>query len=107
MRIIVRTIFEDKHWWPSAPQEVGFLRNMHRHLFYVEVSCEVTHDDRELEFFMVKKVLDGIIRNQILLLPVSKSCEQMGLVIKKELKGKYDREFVVRIFEDNENGVEV
>ena len=107
MRIIVKTIFEDKHCWPAAPEEVAFLRNIHRHLFNVEVSCEVAHDDRELEFFMVKKVLDEIIRSQILLLPISKSCEQMGLVIKKALKEKYDREFVVRIFEDNENGVEV
>ena len=31
--IRVRTTFEGFHCWPSAPNEVAFLRNVHRHLF--------------------------------------------------------------------------
>jgi len=45
------------------------------------VSCEVTHDDRELEFFMVKRELDEIIRRFVKTMPSSKSCEQMALKI--------------------------
>lgn len=107
MKIIVKTQFEDQHKWEDAPDEVSFLRNLHRHIFYVEVECDVTHDDRELEFFMVKRVLDKLIQDHILPMPSTKSCEQMGNRLKDLLRQRYAREFTVRIFEDNENGVEV
>lgn len=107
MKIIVKTQFEDYHYWENAPDEVAFLRNLHRHIFYVEVETEVTHDDRELEFFMVKRQLDILIENHVKPMHGGKSCEMMAEVLKKLLKEKYQREFIIRIFEDNENGVEV
>ena len=106
MKIIVRTQFTDMHCWENAPEEVSFLRHPHRHIFYVEAEAEVTHDDRELEFFMVKDKINEFIID-LKQMPVTKSCEQMGLKLKELLKSYYKREFTIRIFEDNENGVEV
>jgi hypothetical protein len=107
MKIIVRTQFEDAHRWPEAPEEVAFLRYLHRHIFFVEIKCEVTTDNRELEFFMVKKELNKIIKKDIITMPVEKSCEMMALKLQKILQFKYKRPFTVSIFEDNENGCEV
>ena len=107
MKIIVKTSFIDFHKWDNAPEEVAFLKLLHRHVFNVAVECEVTHDDRELEFFMVQKRLNQIIEDKIKPMPNTKSCEQMALAIQSNLKGIYNRDFTVRIFEDNENGVEV
>ena len=58
MHITVRTQFEGLHYWKDAPDEVAFLRNLHRHVFKVEVCLDVAHDNRDLEFFMVKSRLD-------------------------------------------------
>lgn len=107
MNIIVRTQFEDYHKWAEAPEEVAFLKNKHRHIFYVEIKCSVNHNDRELEFFMVKKQLDFFIEKGIKTMPEGKSCEMMASKLKQLLEGTYQRPFKVAIFEDNENGVEV
>ena len=56
--IEIRAQFEGLHHWPDAPAEVAFLRNLHRHLFHVEVEIAVNHADRDKEFFMVKGRLD-------------------------------------------------
>lgn len=107
MKIVVKTQFEDFHKWSEAPEEVAFLRNIHRHIFFVEVKCIVEHDDRELEFFMVKKQLDYLIKKDIKIMPIGKSCEMMANKIKNILQIKYKRPFEVSVFEDNENGVEI
>ena len=107
MKIVVKTTFEDWHKWVDAPDEVYYLKFPHRHLFYVQISCEVKHDDRELEFFMVKKYLDHIIKSDIKRMEITKSCEQMANRIKNILQIKYKRPFEVAIYEDNENGVVV
>ena len=39
-----------------------FLENEHRHMFKVEVKISVTHDDRELEFFLVKWALTEFLK---------------------------------------------
>lgn len=105
MKIIIKTQFEDLHKWEEAPIEVNFLRSPHRHIFFVEIRCEVYHDDRELEFIMVKRELDKIIQKNIKTMPVTKSCEMMANELKSILKNRYLRPFEVSILEDNENGV--
>ena len=59
--ITVRTEFEGFHRYPNAGEidsRIKFLENEHRHIFKVEVTASVTHNDRELEFFLVKWALD-------------------------------------------------
>jgi hypothetical protein len=53
--IEVRTQVEGLHHWPAAPAPEGYLAHPHRHLFVVELSISVDHDDRELEINAVTR----------------------------------------------------
>jgi hypothetical protein len=105
--ICVKTCFEGWHNWPEAPIEIEFLRFPHRHLFYVEVKLPVLHDDRQLEFFIVKRFLDETIK---MLYPSKvlkqRSCEMMAKELLEEIvkKFKIKRGITISISEDNENG---
>lgn len=108
MMIGVKTQFEGLHKYEAAPDDVKFLRNEHRHIFKVLAKIEVRHDDRELEFFMVRTALDEKI-NLECLWGRNMSCERMCkqiLVWLKELYG-IDRRYMVRVQEDDENYAEV
>lgn len=105
--IIVKTDFEDIHKWDKAPEEVAFLKNPHRHKFYVEVKIQITQD-RELEYFMVKRYLDNKILPRVKELEINKSCEKMAEYILEQIIEKYCINYgTVKVFEDNENGSEV
>ena len=60
--IIVNLQVDGLHSWPDARRvfpEVGFLADVHRHMFHVQLKKRVTHDDRDVEFIMFKRdVLD-------------------------------------------------
>ena len=102
--IIVKTTFQGFHRYKDAPEEVKFLKDWHRHLFYVEVWFKVEGDNREIEFFIVKKIIDNYLNNyrdkQF-----EYSCEQIAEKILNYFK--VDNCYKVRVFEDNENGSEV
>lgn len=105
--IIVRTQFEGIHCYPAAPEEVAFLRHPHRHMFHVEVEIEVFHDDRELEFIMVKRDLDKFL--QSIKAVLTASCEMIACKIQSYIKeqypsGSHSRFVNVKVFEDGENG---
>lgn len=59
--IYINTSFVGFHRWDNAPEEVSFLRDLHRHLFNVKVTIEVSHNDRDVEFFLLKKDVDFCI----------------------------------------------
>lgn len=102
MRIFIKTSFEGIHAYKDAPDEVSFLRNAHRHMFGVYVEMDVYHDDRELEFIMVKNKINSWLRNRDL---NNKSCEQLGKDIIILLNNEYgERNYKVIIDEDGENG---
>jgi len=109
--IIVRTQFEGIHCYPNAPEEVAFLKNPHRHMFHVEAEIEVFHDDRELEFIIVKRKLDEFLASFKDI--NSGSCEMIACKIQSFIKktypyynnmGKTERYVNVKVFEDGENG---
>lgn len=105
--IWVTTQFEGFHKWENAPGEVAFLRNLHRHIFKVKVMIDVRHDDREIEFFMFKWMLEEIVREQFEKKEVG-SCEMIAAQILNWLMKKYpDRDIVVEVSEDGENGARV
>ena len=56
--ITIRTQFEGIHCWPEAPEEVKFLRKRHRHIFQIRANVEVEHNDRDVEFIMLKHRVD-------------------------------------------------
>ncbi|HOL14170.1 MAG TPA: hypothetical protein PLD61_07345 [Bacillota bacterium] len=103
--IAVRTQFEGIHCYPDAPEEVRFLRHPHRHVFHVELQIEVYHNDRELEFIIVKRNLEVYI-NQTLKNVSSKSCEAMAELIRNYAHERWGENRLVNVgvFEDGENG---
>lgn len=111
--IQVRTKFEGVHCYPGAPDEVAYLREPHRHIFGVCVEVEVFDGDRELEFVMVKHMVDEWIGG----LTTTDgnccncgamSCEHMAMMIwshiKRKVKRAGERYWKVTVDEDGENG---
>ncbi len=106
--INIRFNFEGFHKYDDAPKEVEYLKLKHRHLFYVEAKIEVFHNDRELEFIMVKNDLQDFIKNEYKDKMVG-SCEMIALDLYGYILYKYgvNRLIEVKVYEDNENGGEV
>ncbi len=102
---IARFQVEGFHNWPDAKGERDYLVNRHRHLFYVEASIELFHNEREIEFhdflaFCKTEFLGGEMG--------SKSCETMASELVIEIENKWsNRKVSVSIFEDNEVGASV
>lgn len=102
--IEVTTRFVDFHCWPKAPNEVAFLRNLHRHVFHVTVEIAVEANDREIEFFILQKDINELIEFKIRPMKKWKSCEMMAERIAIILSEMYeDREISVKVSEDGEN----
>lgn len=105
--ILVKNILEAIHCWPEAPDEVGYLKYPHRHLFHIETEIEVHHDDRDLEFMMVQHELMTFL-SQENLFPLSVSCEQIARAVGQHIVEVYGaRTVTVTVREDNENGARV
>lgn len=108
--------FEGIHCFPEAPNEVSYLRNPHRHIFSVEVEMDVFHNDREVEFIMLgHKVNERISKfscdqNNVVQLG-SASCEDVATSVLDYLSNviprSEEREMVVTVMEDGENGATV
>lgn len=107
--IIVQGQYEFIHRYAQAPQEVLYLRNPHRHMFHYRVELEVYHDDRELEFIMVKHEIEDYLSRREQSWSEETSCEQMAECIGLCLQAKYgfERSLTVSVFEDNENGAKI
>lgn len=113
--IQVRTKFEGVHCYPGAPDEVAYLREPHRHIFGVCVEVEVFDEDRELEFIMLKHMVDGYISNWAIRKNCcelgTSSCESIAINIYKSIsKSVYradERFWKVTVDEDGENGASV
>ena len=104
--IIIKLQKEGIHRWKDCPyDEVSFLKDWHRHVFHVEVKMSVTHEDREVEFILVKgrlnDFLSGLFKDKMEL-----SCEAISMKIFEFLSGLYGvyRNYSIYVFEDGENG---
>lgn len=95
------------HSWSNCPfDEVDFLINEHHHDFTIRVSCEVGHDDRDIEFIMLRIELKKFIsftypvRNYIIRFG-GRSCEMISNEIKEHMIKKYgDKNWKVNVSED-------
>lgn len=103
--INVRGQYEGFHAYENAPDQVAFLKNSHRHIFKWRVTIQVFGTDRELEFFIVKSVLEREILAYTRLKSNLGSCEQQAEEILKGLVNAYGphRQYMVRVSEDGEN----
>jgi hypothetical protein len=100
---------EGLHSWPACPYDaVDYLRDPHRHVFYIRAYVQVTHTDRDVEFIMLKHQIITYLRTAYwdstrqLHQFGPKSCE----MIAEELIGRFN---LTRcdVSEDNENGAVV
>lgn len=54
VRVVGRTNVEGIHRWAKCPiDEVDYLKNYHRHIFYITAKLYVTHSDRDVEFIQL------------------------------------------------------
>ena len=118
----VRTIFvrfqkEGIHKYPAAATDpnlatgdeydVSFLATPHRHIFHFEVTIEVFHNDRDIEFIQFKRWLENQYSQGILALDY-KSCEMISDDLYDVIATRYPgRNVVIQVSEDNENGATI
>lgn len=106
--IWVRFQREGIHKYPQAltdPQlaDVQYLGYPHRHMFHFEVSIEVWHNDREIEFIQFKHFLENLYGNTLDL--NNRSCEMIADELYLSIAEKYlNRKVIVKVSEDGENG---
>ncbi len=92
------------HRWKDAPEIVSFLRNIHRHMAFVEVWVEEKHNERDIEFIQFKRGLEDHWKLAFHY-SVEDSCEIIANRIKLFVEYMYSgRKVRVGVFEDNENG---
>ena len=100
---------EGIHCYPAAATDpklkgVAFLANPHRHIFHFKVYLEVFHDDRDVEFILLKRELEGLYGSGTLKLDYM-SCEMIAEELLAYLKNQYPgRDATIVVSEDNENG---
>ena len=118
----LRTIFvrfqkEGIHKYPAAATDpalatgdeydVSFLATPHRHIFHFEVTIEVFHNDRDIEFIQFKRWLENQYSQGILALDY-KSCEMISDDLYEVIATRYpNRNIVISVSEDNENGATI
>lgn len=110
--IIVTNNFRGYHKYDKAPKNVSFLCNMHRHNFNVRTTIEVTHNDRDIEFFELQHYIETFVNmryfdrygDYIEGIYIN-SCEMLAESILEHLHEIYpNRQLRVEVWEDNENG---
>lgn len=100
---------EGIHLYPQAAtdpklESVSFLGYPHRHMFHFRVELEVFHNDRDVEFIMFKRELEGLYGKGIIDLN-RKSCEMICDELATYVIDKYPgRDLQITVSEDGENG---
>jgi len=101
---IVRFRFDGTHYWADAPDGAeAHLKNEHRHEFHATVEVEQEHDDRDVEYLLLKARLSDQFRGGAM---GRRSCEMMAGSILRWLRAQYgeSRGYRVTVEEDGENG---
>ena len=117
MKKFIKISFQKEgiHKWPDAKDIKGveFLQYPHRHIFHFYVTLEVMHDNREVEFILFKRELEGLYTDRMAtkvdaegtLQLDYQSCEMMAESLINYIEAVYpDRATQVEVYEDNENG---
>jgi hypothetical protein len=100
---------EGIHKYPAAATDpalasVSWLANEHRHLFSFKVAIEVTHNDRDIEFIILKRWLESLYGNGVLQLDYM-SCEMIAEALYAQINARYPgRAVEITVSEDGENG---
>lgn len=101
IEVYCTVLFEALHNWPECPfEEVAYLRDPHRHIFHIKAYKQVNHDDRDVEFIMLKHDISFYLRSTYPGKNIgAKSCEMLAqeLILEFGLSR-------CEVSEDNENG---
>ena len=97
---------EGIHLWSLCPlDEVEYLRDPHRHVFHIKAFKKVSHDNRDVEFIVLKHQLETYLFENYFKQSL-KLCdfgEQSCEMLAKELISKFDLSSC-EVSEDGENG---
>ena len=97
----------DPNLCTAGEYDVSFLANPHRHIFHFNVSIEVFHNDRDIEFIQFKRWLESLYNKDILELDF-KSCEMISDDLYEQIASRYpDRNIEITVSEDGENGATI
>lgn len=100
---------EGVHRWANCPfPEVAYLRDLHRHMFWVKCVLPVNHDDRDIEFIMAKHQIKRYLENKYhdVLYKCCKFDNMSCEMIASELLDEFDL-LSCEVSEDGENGAVV
>jgi hypothetical protein len=99
-------LLEGLHYWPDCHiNEVSYLKDPHRHVFHVKAFKKVSHDNRDVEFIVLKHEIESYFYDKYFNSTVRlfdfgpKSCEMLA----KEIISKFDLSRC-EVSEDGENG---
>lgn len=86
--------------------DVAFLANEHRHIFHFNISIEVFHNDRDIEFIQFKRWLESLYQSTLEL--NYKSCEMISDDLYEVIASRYPgRDIEITVSEDGENGATI
>lgn len=103
--ITVRHRSEGWHRWPDAPPLRSYLATSHRHLFHVEVTARVDHDERDIEFHDLRDEVVACAPSGDM---GAASCEAMARRMLDRLTDVFDGKVIaVEVWEDGECGARV
>ena len=109
--IIINVNFEFTaiHCWPDAKGKHEYLKYPHRHIFKCQVSLQVFHNDREVEFLALKDALSNFCSENWHNKNIgSKSCEMIAEELYSFIAMNYPhRDTIINVSEDGENGVTI
>ena len=98
---------DDPNLATGEADDVSFLGYIHRHIFHFNVSIEVFHDDRDIEFIQFKRWLESLYADGTLQLDY-KSCEMICDDLAQQINNKYPgRKLILTVSEDGENGATI
>ena len=99
--IICRIDVDGFHFWKSAPDQLDFLRNKHRHVFVITAKIPVTHDDRQLEIIQTQHNIQNYLYKKYgnPCQFQNMSCEQIAFELANEFNAK-----AVTVLEDGFGG---
>ncbi len=108
-KIEFKDVFLGTHFYENCPvKEVEFLKHEHHHDFNITVSCNVTHENRDLEWIKLRVELKKFIKTKYLIKDEivrfgGMSCESIGKDILNYFVIKYGfRNWCVKVSEDNQ-----
>ncbi len=106
--IVIKLQYEALHNWPGVVEampdkkHIHFLQYPHRHLFFITIEKEVTHNDRDIEIIDFKQKVQDYLHQTFNGNLQNRSCEMLAEHLLEKFKC-----LSVEVLEDNENGAKV